>query len=405
MSFSRLRFALIASSSCAALAFACGGISDPTKGGSSERVATVSGALTGTSIPANAHVALVWRTASHTAGGGAYEVGEDVPVVNGKFTMSLAVPAAAYFSIIDGKGFGGSSNTVDSPPSTGSGGAEPAPAPVPPGSSTSGGGVPAFGTKLAPRDTVSGGITAPLSGALAGFVVYVDANGNGKLDLAGEYASSPDQILGGNKELVLVYLKDGGALDYEKMRDHSGILPAPGFNLAWTEGRWLPLNVVELKLGTKQLPSPVCSVGYGYGSSGEASRGGFDPIATPTPLPPPDTATPGSSTSGGPGSPPHNPSTGYPSPTDPNLHCSPDGRSFSYTDNTPCPTPPPPPVGLCSGDYGNISPPCAKSGYGQSIPSGSAPPPGWPCAVATAIDGGAASSSGSRGSDASAPKP
>lgn len=402
MSFPRLRFAVLVSSSCAALAFACGGISDPTKGNGSEKVATVSGALTGVSVPANARVALVWRTSMSTPTDGGYAVGDDVPVVGGKFTMSLAMPPAAYFSNIDGTGNFGSSSSGGEPPQVGTATPEPAPAPAPSGGSSSGGGkLPSFGSRIAPRDTVSGGITTPLSGAVAGFVVYVDTNGNGKLDLAGTYAASTDQILGGNRELVLAYLKDGGALDYEKLRDTSGILPTQGFNLAWTVGkRWVPLNVVELKLDPKQgLPSPVCSSSGTYSGGGSSGTGGFDPVATPIPptdssggssgsLPPSgSSSSSGGSTSGSPG-------TGYPSPTDPNLHCAPDGRSFTYTSGATCPPSPPPPVGLCAGDYDNISTPgCANAGYGQSIPVGSPTPAGWPCTVAGDQDGGAASSS------------
>ena len=49
--------------------------------------------------------------------------------------------------------------------------------------------------------------------------------------------------------------------DYEKLRDHSGILPKAGYNLAWEEGRWIPLNEVELKLSSNvKLPSAICSV-------------------------------------------------------------------------------------------------------------------------------------------------
>jgi len=396
MSFPRLRFAVLVSSSCAALAFACGGISDPTKNGS-ERVATVSGALTGTSVPANARVALVWRTAVSTPTEGGYAVGDDVPVVGGKFTMSLAVPPAAYFSSIDsGRSNFGSSSSGGDPPQVGTATPAPDPAPVPSGGgSTSGGGkLPSFGSQITPRDVVSGGITNPMSGAVAGFVVYVDTNGNGKLDLAGSYAASTDQILGGNKELILAYLKDGGALDYEKLRDTSGILPTQGFNLAWTDGkRWLPLNVVELKLDPKQgLPSPVCSSSGSYSGGSSSGSGGFDPVETPVPELPPSSSSSSSGSSGSSGS-----STSYPSPTDPNLHCAPDGRSFSYSDNTPCPTPPPAPTGLCASDYDMSTPGCARGGYGTSLPAGTAPPAGWPCPVAGDQDGGGASSSGSSG--------
>ncbi len=406
MYLSRLRLLVLASSSCAAFAVACGGISDPTKGGSNEPVATVSGALTGTSVPANARVALVWRTAISTTEGGGYAVGDDVPVVAGKFTMNLAVPAAAYFSPVDGSGeFSSSSSSGSTPPSIGN--PEPAPAPADPApgtSSSGGGGLPAFNTKLTPRDNVSGGfVTSPLTAAVAGFVVYVDTNGNGKLDLTGAYASSTDTILGGNKELVLTYLKDGGSLDYEKLRDTSGILPTSGFNLAWTVGkRWVPLTVAELKLDPSQgLPSPVCSASGS--SSGSGGTGGFDPVA----LPPPPDSSGGSSGSGGPpkeidgGSGGGSSSSGgggggsYPSPTDPNLRCSPDGRSFSYSEPVNCPPSPPAPTGLCAIDLYDTAIGCApSSGYGATLPSGGPVPTGWPCPVAPDQDGGPAPDAG-----------
>jgi hypothetical protein len=407
MTFPRLRFAVLVTSSCAAFAFACGGISDPTKGNGSEKVATVSGALTGISVPANARVALVWRTAATNPSGGGYAVGDDVAVVDGKFTMGLSVPPAAYFEIIESdEGSFSSSSSGGEPPNVG--GTEPAPQPAPApapggGSSSGGGGLPPGASRITPRDNVSGGFSNPLSGAVAGFVVYADTNGNGKLDLAGTHAASTDQILGGNKELVLAYLKDGGGLDYEKLRDTSGILPTQGFNLAWTQGkRWMPLNVVQLKLDPNQgLPRPVCSSSGSSGSSSGSGdgTGGFDPVATPVPPPsggsggssgstPPSTppgsgtSSSGGSTSGGPGS--------YPSPTDPNLHCAPDGRSFSYYAPTNCPPSPPPPVGLCAGESIDIAMPCASGGYGSAIPSGEPAPPGWPCPIAEPVDGGPA---------------
>ncbi len=403
MHLSRLRLLVLASSSCAVFAMACGGISDPTKDGSNDPVATVSGALIGTSVPANARVALVWRTATSSTESGGYAVGDDVAVVNGKFTMSLAVPAAAYFTGIDGTGeFSSSSSSGSVPPSLPTGPVpEPAPAPADPGtggSSSGGGKLPSFDTRLTPRDNVSGDfVTSPLSGAVAGFVVYVDANGNGKLDLSGAYASSTDTILGGNKELVLTYLKDGGALDYEKLRDRSGILPTAGFNLAWTAGkRWVPLNVVQLKLDPSQgLPGPVCSLSGAY--SGSGGTDGFDPVANP---PPPVGEPKGGGSSGSSGSstdagtPDSGGSSGtdggsYPSPTVPNLHCSPDGRSFSYYAPTGCPAPPPAPTGLCANGWGDNAIGCASSpGWGESLAPGATVPANWPCPVAPDQDGG-----------------
>jgi hypothetical protein len=391
----RRKLALLLSCSLPIAAVACGGISDPTIG--SERVATVSGALTGSAVPANARVALVYRKVA-TVGGdrtSTVEVASDVAIVAGKFSMNLGMPAADYFSPIDGDSV--RETTVGSaPPSTG---AEQAPDPAPSagGGSTSGGGG-AFGSNVGTRDLVGGGITEPMSAAIAGFVVYADSNGNGKLDLEGPYASTPDQILGGNKELMVVYLKDGGALDYEKMRDKSGILPASGFNLAWSEGRWLPLNVVELKLSASaNLPSAVCS-----GAVGSAGSGSSGNVATPAPVG--DSAGPSSGSSSG-----SSDTLGrYPSPTDPGLQCAPDGRSFTYTSGSGCPpyTPQPQPVGLCAGggyDYAETAP-CAGGGYASSLVSGEPVPEGWPCQVddAGAADAGADGSADGGAADAGA---
>ena len=408
---------LVASTACATAVFACGGISDPTKQG--ETVATVSGSLTGTTVPAGARVALVWRTASSSTETGGYALGDDVPVVGGKFSISLAVPASAYFSELDGS-TSFNSGSVDVPPSAG--GSDPSS-----GSSTSGsagtssgsGGTSSSGgstssssgggaKQVTPKDMAGGSIvTQPLSAAVAGFVVYVDTNGNGKLDLSGQWAASTDTILGGASDLVLTYLKDGGALDYEKLRDGSGILPTAGFNLAWTEKeRWLPLNEVELKLtANAQLPYPVCSTsGYYAGSGSGSSSGGsgtVDPVATTKPSPPPELDAGGSSSSSsgssGTATDAGSPSA-YPDPSDPNLKCSADGTSFSYSyPSTPCvPDPTPAPTGLCTGGIVYDTVGCATGGgYGASLPSDGMIPEGWPCTVVKPSKDGGAEDGGS----------
>ena len=352
MTMNRLPFAALLASSALAAMVACGGISDPSKRGN---IATVSGALTGSNVPNNARVALVWRKGK--AGG--VEVGADVPVVNGQFTMNLAAPANGYFFPADSDDYDdiapplATPRAPDSPTAT-----EPA---------EPGGSAPKS-TTLTPQDQVSGQIAAALDAAVAGFVVYADTNGNSKLDLEGQYASSPDTILGGNDELMLTYFRGGGTLDYEKMRDKSGIAPVAGYNLAWKEGRWLPLNLVELKLSDKEkLPGAVCSGGWDGGSSGagNAPSGGSGGVATTEDKP--NTTTP---------------TTGrYPAPNDPRLHCAPDGRSFTY-DPSPsdCPPPPPRPVGLCANDYGDIALACAGMS-GMGLAPGAPIPEGWPCPV------------------------
>ncbi len=188
---------------------------------------------------------------------------------------------------------------------------------------------------------VGGAITKPITAAYAGFVVYVDANDNGKLDLAGTFAASPDTIVGGNRQLVLTYLRDGSSLDYEKMRDKAGVLPASAFNLMWTEReRWLPLSAVELTIDSDaRLPDAVCRLSPNSpvfsdaGVAGTASRGDNGNVGSKP------------SADGGTGTIP----TDYPNPSDPDLKCDPDGLTFTYSPR--CPPPVPRPVGLCAPRY------------------------------------------------------
>jgi hypothetical protein len=335
-------FSLAAASLVALVA--CGGISDPTQG-SGEQVATVSGALTGTSVPSGTRVALVWRVGNT----GTYAVGSDVAVVDGKFTMDLNAPPNSYFFAAEGTYDDFSDSSAHSDPPTAR----------PPAADNGGVDQLSFGLGLAPRDTVSGQINQPLSAAAAGFVVYVDTNGNGALDIAGQWATATDQVIGGNDELLLTYFRDGGALDYEKLRDRSGILPKAGYNLAWSQGRWVPLNVVELKIKSNiRLPSGVCATDIVVDDS-----------------PPPIVQADAGVDSG---------VNGFPSPDDPTLICSDDGYTFSYQPAAPCGNPQPTPEGLCAPQVFSDS--CASPGGGFSIPYGSALPEGWPCPVD--VDGG-----------------
>ena len=354
----------------AASLFACGDLSDPTKGGS-ERVATVTGALTGTSVPDGTRVALVWRRG--VAGG--VEVGADVAVVGGRFAMDLAEPPSGYFFPLEASDYvalnGEGRSTGASAPTTANGEAAlDMPAPAPPGE---GAATKTKSVVLRPQDSVSGQITQPMNVAVAGFVVYVDANGNGRLDLDGPEPSSSDRILGGNDELLLTFLKDGGALDYEKLRDRSGILPARGYNLAWGQGRWLPLDLVELKLSEgERLPPSVCTSTGGIAEPPSVVT--FDAGAAPT-----------------------DPTVGrYPPPDAPNLHCAPDGRSFQYLPPSDCTPPEPPRSGLCTPEAWDLPlVGCSGGGYGEALAAGEPPPPGWPCTVDDLpIDGGAAPDGG-----------
>lgn len=361
--FSSFQLSVFGASCAGVLALvACGGISDPSKSGDGS-VATIAGALTGGNVPANARVALVWRDATNHA----YAVGNDVAVVDGAFSMALTAPNSSYlfdpndasYSSSESDSFGEGS-TSDAPES---GGGTPIPiatdagAAKDPTASPSGGGF-SFTTKLQPRDGASGTIGKPIYVGVAGFVVYLDTNGNGKLDIAGQYAKSTDEIIGGSSELVLAYFKDGSTLDYEKMRDDANSAPKAGFNLLWTgKDRWLPLNAVDLALtSTLRLPSTVCSVSEVQDAPDSTTQ--TDP----------STAAPDEGTGGSPGS-------VYPSPDDPNLYCAPDGSYFSYgscsMDSAPLPE------GLCAPDYGSTA--CAKQV--SSLPPDGSIPEGWPCPV------------------------
>lgn len=364
-----------------ALLAACGNISDPSHVGS-EHVAAVSGALsTSGTVPANAHVALVWNTGSGLA------VGADVPVVNGAFTMELDVPPDAYFRTIDTSssgtsGFGSSSSgSGSSAPSSGgtNSGGPSAPPPVETDS-----GILVADAGVAPNaihrnDGTSGTISGPLEGAVAGFVAYVDANGDGKLDLSGSYASSPDTLIAGAADLALVYLRGGGPLDLQRLADKSGKTPSLGYDLALTEGQWVALNLVELTLSSSpQLPSGVCSsssIGSSDTPTGTVSSGGSAGSTG---------SNGGSSGSGG----------VYPSPTDPGLTCAPDGSSYTYNPPQPtCPPPTPAPVGLCTGDAPIAVGSCpAQAPETVTLPPGGVVPTGWPCPVASSpgtLDAGA----------------
>lgn len=340
MSLSRtLHFSFL---SVACLLAACGGISDPNQpsSGTKVRAGTVTGALKG-SAPSNARVAVVWKKADS-----GFALGADSPVVQGKFTLDVTVPAEECF-FDPGRDISVVTDTA--PPSVS--GNEPA-AP----STTGGGPTGTAPSGLRPLTNVSGSVSEKLSVAVAGFVVYADTNNNGKLDLEAPNASSTDEILGGNRDLMLTYLRNGTGLDLEKLRDKSGIAPIRGLNLLWDEKRWVGLDVAELELDADaRLPSGVCASTTSSvqedtdnGSSGEPRELGPDDVV-----------------------------------------CSPDGRSYTYKENATCGSTTPVDAGapgLCSTgiDYTDACPPMA----GVVLPVDGGVPPNWPCPVE--VDGGAA---------------
>lgn len=360
---------------------ACGSLADSDK---VSPIATIQGALSASSsVPANAHVALVWRRSD----GSGVTVVQDTPLVSGRFSFELnAPPADDLFFSSSGENSSGSDD-VPIATSTGTGAPPPAVDAAAPTTEPKS----LASTGLHTLTTVGGGIATPMSVAVAGFVLYVDANGNGKLDLEGAEASSPDTILGGNTELFLAYLRDGTQLAYEKLRDSTGTLPVHGYNLFWNQGtqanpmRVMPLDAVEIELRTDaKLPSTVCTGGDSTASSGGVDTGTNGSGGTATPPTAVDAGAPkpdidadadvdadvdgGADADVDAGT---NPS--YPSPNDPNLHCSADGTSFTYS---ACGTPPPPsPVGLCTSSDPSATEPCAS--WGMQIPS--PVPSNWPC--------------------------
>lgn len=304
---------------------ACGGISDPTK--TSGNAATVSGALMGADVPAGARVALVWRAVRS----GSLAVAGDTAIENGTYTMAFAPPPDDYFfrpgdTLLHASAGAPADDAPESAP-----GLEGKSAPF------------AFATGLAPRDAVGGTVGQPFTAAVAGFVVYLDTNGNGKLDLSGSEAASGDVLIGGHPDLMLTYLRDGTTSDYEELRGPSGPAPTPGFNLFWP-GRWSSLEPVNLTLiQSMKLPSNVCA-----GLSAEPMiqhDGSSGPVV---------------------GAEKYGPGDGnYPAADDPDLHCTSDGRAFVYTP-TKCDN-----VGLC----------CSNERRVHNLDLGVSPPAGWPCTV------------------------
>jgi hypothetical protein len=405
---------LVLSGLALAASIGCGSVASPDDAS----IATVSGTLSGSAdVPAGARVALVWRSPA-----GAFVVSHEAPVVSGGFSFDLtAAPSDDLFFTPETEEVVEDSPSL--PPSgsstSGAPGSGPTPAPTP----APGGAFGAFGafaglggaggfapSRIAPRDVVSGTVAQEMSVAVAGFVLYVDTNANGHLDLTGPSGDSPDQIVGGSTELMLTYLRDGSNLDLEKLRDKAGQVPTRGYDLIWLqEERWLPLSAVELKLGESRLPGAVCSIEQGIrgGSDGVQSGG---PVIDPVPS---DGDFGGGSSSGSSGSsggvgggclkdggaggsssggsssgaPPEGPPDGYPSPDDPNLHCGPDGTYFWYSE---CPPPPPPQTGLCRTQ--DVAEPC--SGYEVVLDTCAPIPSDWPCQVT--IGGGGSGDGGTK---------
>lgn len=315
-------------------AIGCGSLADPNDG----TLAKVSGQLQG-AAPTGARVALVWH------GPAGFLVAGEAPLVNGTFTMELASPPPDS-AFVTNRGPDGSDASTN-----GSVGSD---------TPSANAGTSSLPLKLRPMTEISGGTSKPLTAAVAGFIVYADSNGNGKLDVTTDNAVPSDAIIGAGNRILLAYLRDGSQLDLDNARDDTGVTPTRGYNLWSTSGdRWVSLSSVDLRLDVKTLPSAVCNAVDGGDAPSTSSGGVYDGGA----------------------------STAYPSPDDPNLHCGADGMSYTYS--TPCDPPPATqdddPKGLCDGSSDDVPDayacvPDTEVFYEYTGYSGS-----WPCS----IDGGA----------------
>ena len=318
-----------------------------------EPLAILQGQLTqasasASSTPSNVRVAVVWMNIE----GDGYKVTQDVraeAVFPSSFRLELTdpPPAAAMWKAPAQK------------PDVG-----PAPIPNPDGPA------PAPDTEGSRVATMSDVATSTLAIAYGAVVAYEDRNGNGKLDLVDDGASSYiDRILGSNSDLALLYIEGTPPAD---AKDKNGRLPNPGYNIYRGIGRacedvavgsdtlatrsegssttpcalpeWLPMTTAyNLPLTADPKFAKIMCRSSDNSSSGS---GGVAPVATP-----------------GPG-----PSGKYPSPTDPSLHCDADGKTYSYSACTKYSE------GLCKGDVLT----CESSRW--SMPTATAPA-GWPCTI------------------------
>lgn len=191
--------------------WACDSLSDPAKSAAPPLVldaagTQVSGTLVQTDIPADTRVALLWKTER------ALTRGPEAPVIGGRFTIELGEPPT---------------DTL-------------------------------MGDLIVTDHGLPGQNTFPI--ARAGFVVYVDSDGNHQLDVD-EHGTSSDRILGGNTSFVLTYVPEAPLTDYLNLRDDQRQIPHAGYNLMKDDGesrRWAPFDRVELSLATKRLPNDVC---------------------------------------------------------------------------------------------------------------------------------------------------
>lgn len=356
----RLAFSCFAALLCAApLAAGCGSLGDVDH---REPLAVLQGQLTQTSAaataaPSNVRIAVVWMNVV----GDGYRVTQDVqatPVFPSSFRLELTDPPPQEAMMTrDSK----KAEPPETSPST----------PATPGSPPSGGTTPTPDTDRVGTRSETDKWPASFSLAYGAVVAYEDKNGNGKLDLVDDGASSYiDRILGANEDLALLYIEGTTPAD---AKDKNGKMPSAGYNIYRGLGRSCELEA-DATNGTPRTQSEStakpCSTPEWLGMntlydlpltadpkfakimcrSGNASGTGSETTIARTPTP-------------GPG-----PNGVYPKVGDPNLHCASDGKTYYYSE---CKTYS---EGLCKGDIMT----CSSTSW--SMPTATTPD-GWPCTV------------------------
>ena len=187
--------------------------------------------------------------------------------------------------------------------------------------------------------------------AIGSVVAYEDLDGDGRLGLIDADTAPTDRVLGANEELLVVYFEG----------DISSVVPPPphrGYNLLRSPrctrstrtspavcppSSWLPISTLyDLPLtADPQLAEQMCRSADGQSSAGA------NQIHEPAPAPGPN---------------------GWPDRDDPNLVCSPDGKSYEYFECVQGS------MGLCKGTFET----CDQ--YKWTLPS-ETPPQEWPCTI------------------------
>jgi hypothetical protein len=304
---------------CLGSLLACGDLGDDDNAPLAVIQGQLSSQSTMSATPSNARVAVIWNTG--TTG---FKTSMDVaasPVFPSKFRLELRDPPP--------------STSMEQPSE---------PRPTDPTTDHPGFG---FDQQSRPLTNKSGSG----SYAIGSVVAYEDLDGDGRLGLIDANTPPTDRILGANEELLVVYI-EGDANPFET--------PAPkrGYNLyrsprctkgtretppVCPPGSWVPISTeYELPLTAEpQLAEKMCN------ALGQESTASANKLTGPAPAPGPN---------------------GWPDRNDPNLVCSPDGKSYDIFDCYEVSQ------GLCKGtDQG-----CNQSKW--TLPS-TTPPPEWPCTI------------------------